>query len=63
MKIKITTDIPMHWRGGAKPLITDYVICEANDGEEYHGLTTTIVTALSQMEYGDVKKIVIENLD
>ena len=63
MKAEITTDSKMHWRGGAKPLITNSVICEANDAEEWHSLTTTIATALGQMEHGDVKKIVIKKLD
>ena len=63
MRAEITTDVSINWRGGAKPLITNSVICEAKNGEEWHRLTTIITTALGQMEHGNVKKIIIKKLN
>jgi len=59
MKVKITTDTPIHWRGGNDPLVTDTIIKLADSEDDLRQLNNCIVTALGQMKYHGVKKITI----
>ena len=63
MKVTVTTDKPIHWRGGDEPMVTNTVIKPASNDEEQRQLIYVIITALGRMKYGDVEKIVIKKLD
>ena len=63
MKVEIIIDIPINWDEGADPLVTDSITKSADSDDDLRQLNNCIITALGQMKYGDVKKIIIKKLN